>query len=769
MMGAAGDGSGFALRVGAWLAVALFAAWLITARLQVTVDLAYFLPAPATEQETVLVDRLGQGPGSQLIFISLAAGEGADLYTLVDAVRAGLEQTDLFTRVMTGQLDAGIAAIPVAIWRNRYLLVDIDTSDAGLHDAVRARLADLAVLADRDATALFAADPYLASLSVLENLAGPALSSGANWVSNDGSTANLIAETRAPAFDGNEQQVAVRAIREVVANAGGHDLELHGVGVYGAELQATIQREARFRSLLASVAIALVLLLAYRDWRILLIASVPLILGGVAGLAALAAVFGKVHGITLAFGFTLFGVAIDYPLHVISHLRGNPVQSRVDLIWPTLRLGALSTVVAYVAIAGAGSVGLAQLGCFSAVGILVALAATRTLVPGLIRRYGRSAGPFALPARAVATHAHATWVIGLVVGASLLLIHPGPVWTNDLSSLTPISAERLKRDSELRAALGAPDIRHLLIVRSTDRQRVLERTEAVGQRLAQAVRDGIIDHAQTVTTLLPSAATQRARRDRLHSTTDWKARLARATADTPFRADAFAPFGEAVARTASDTALVTADDYRGSSLEALVAGGLYFDGEQWVSVVTLSGLRDVAALRDSAFVDAPDVGLVDLKDASLSLVERYRTRTLFVLAIAFATIGVLLVWRIGLTDRSLWILGTLSTAILLTTGLTAQLLGSLSLFNLVATVLVAGLGLDYCLFLSRRGSDAADARDTRHAVHACVASTLAAFTVLALSAVPVLHSIGLTVAVGVSVNFLLARLGLRVLRATSTD
>ena len=319
-----------------------------------------------------------------------------------------------------------------------------------------------------------------------------------------------------------------------------------------------------------------------------------------------------------------------------------------------------------------------------------------------------------------------------------------------------------------RSGQGA-DIRHLLIVRSTDRQRVLERTEVVGQRLAQAVREGIIDHAQTVTTLLPSAATQRARRDRLHSTTDWKARLARATADTPFRADAFTPFGEAVARTASDTALVTADDYRGSSLEALVAGGLYFDGEQWVSVVTLSGLRDVAALRDSAFADAPDVGLVDLKDASLSLVERYRMRVLFVLAISFVTIGVLLVWRIGLTDRSLWILGTLSTAILLTTGLTAQLLGTLSLFNLVATVLVAGLGLDYCLFLSRRGSDAADARDTRHAVHACVASTLAAFTVLALSAVPVLHSIGLTVAVGVSVNFLLARLGLRVLRAISTD
>jgi predicted exporter len=760
MTGADRDGSGFALRAGAWLIAALLAAGLIAARLQITVDLAYFLPAPVTEQEAVLVDKLGQGPGSQLIFISLAAGEVVDLDALVDDVRVGLEQTDQFTRVTTGQLDAGIEAIPAAIWRNRYLLVDIDTSDAGLRDAVRARLADLAVLADRDATALFAADPYLASLAVLESLAGPALSGGTDWVSDDGATAYLIAETRAPAFDGNAQQAAVRAIRDVVADAGGR-ADLHGVGVYGAELQATIKSEARFRSLLASMAIAFVLLLAYRDWRILLIGGVPLMLGGIAGLATVAAVFGKVHGITLAFGFTLFGVAIDYPLHVISHLRGDPVQSRVDLIWPTLRLGAFSTVVAYIAIVGAGSVGLAQLGCFSAVGILVALWATRTLVPELVRRYGRLAAPAALPAGAAATLSHATWVISMVVGAGLLVMLPAPIWTNDLASLTPISAERLMRDSELRASLGAPDIRHLLIVRNTDRQQVLERTEALAERLAQAVRDGAIDHAQTVTTLLPSAATQRARRDRLRSATDWQARIIRAMVDTPFRVDAFAPFGEAIARTARDMTLVTADDYRGSSLEALVAGGLYFDGEQWVSIVTLSGLRDIAALRAGAFADAPDIDLVDLKDASLSLVKRYRTRALLVLAIAFAAIGALLVLRIGLTGRSLWILGTLATSLVLTTGLTAPLLGTLSLFNLVATVLVAGLGLDYCLFLSRRDSDAADARDTRHAVYACVASTLAAFTVLALSAVPVLHSIGLTVAVGVTVNFLLARFGLR--------
>ena len=36
---------------------------------------------------------------------------------------------------------------------------------------------------------------------------------------------------------------------------------------------------------------------------------------------ATAFVFGPIHGITLAFGFTLLGVAQEYPLRLLSHRR----------------------------------------------------------------------------------------------------------------------------------------------------------------------------------------------------------------------------------------------------------------------------------------------------------------------------------------------------------------------------------------------------------------------------------------------------------------
>ena len=66
------------IKIAAWIAFAAVAAAIISLRLSMTVDLAYFLPAPSTEQERVLVERLGQGPGSRLVFITIAGADADD-------------------------------------------------------------------------------------------------------------------------------------------------------------------------------------------------------------------------------------------------------------------------------------------------------------------------------------------------------------------------------------------------------------------------------------------------------------------------------------------------------------------------------------------------------------------------------------------------------------------------------------------------------------------------------------------------------------------
>jgi predicted exporter len=751
------------LPVGIWIAVALISAWIIWSRLVLTVDLAFFLPGPSTEQEQVLMDRLGQGPGSQLLFITIHGSGKAELHSRSSRLKVTLADSGLFSSVLNGQEEITRQSIPAVIWRHRYLLDDVDWSVDGLHVSLQERLADLAVLSGAEMSELIAADPYLTSISIMERLAASDLSRELAWISATDGAAYLITESKAPAFDVDAQSVVVEFIRNAARQSGGDQVDIHGVGAYSVALKTVIRGEARYRSMLATIAIILVLLAAYRRWSLVFLAAVPLMLGGLVGLAVIALLFGTVHGITLAFGFTLFGVAVDYPLHLFSHSRRQSARSAIESIWATLRLGAISTVIAYLAIAASGSRGLAQLGCLSAVGVLVAMYATRSLLPILMGRLadGRVSVPETGPGQTASAGApkyrHSIWMTALVFGTVGVLLQ-GSIWSNDLSSLTPLPPETLKKDHELRMALGAPDIRHLISLRTESEEKALQRTERLQSRLDQASRDGLLDGAGLVTSILPSKQTQQDRRARIPESAELQTRIEQALVDTPFRSGAFSAFVADVA-AAKESPAITSVDFQDSLLASFVASHLYFDGTDWVSLATLHGLNEPDRLSAWLAKTVPEATLVDLKGASESLVLTYRSRIHIVLFTAFGLIALILLWSLRLSARLLWVLGTLAGAVAVTVALNAWVLEQLSIFNLIALVLVAGLGLDYGLFMSRSESGAADIEQTRHAIRVCAASTLVAFCILAASSVPILASIGITVATGVLLNFLLAWLG----------
>lgn len=225
---------------------------LIVNRLQLTVDLAYFLPEPQTLAQELLTERLGQGPGSRLMFISMVAQTGARDADLAMVLGEELMATGLFTFVSDGSVQPGIAAIPTTVFENRYLLSDAALETEQLEQTLRSRLGDLAAIADADFVTLVAADPSLASIAVLEKLAGPATVSAAGSLSAEPDVIHLLAETIAPSFDAEAQQQAIAQMLDIVLDRTGRLPELHGAGVYTAELQASVRADAGYRSAVAT-------------------------------------------------------------------------------------------------------------------------------------------------------------------------------------------------------------------------------------------------------------------------------------------------------------------------------------------------------------------------------------------------------------------------------------------------------------------------------------------------------------------------------------
>jgi len=742
---------GLRVWAGLWSALFCLSLIIVISRFSTTVDLGYFLPAPETLEQEVLTSRLGQGAGSQLWFLELPAGFSTQPYTAAEQYAELLRATGLFRSVATGASDISPEALPGVVFANRYLLADADFSAAGVSSAVADAIPDIMLAPDAAMESLLLRDPYYAALNVLERVGGNLGRVDVQWVTEDGA-AYVLAESLAPAYEADAQQGVAAVVEQSALELFGVAPRAYGVGAYSSGLQETVRAEAQVRSLLATVAIVLVLLFMYRRVRLVFVSLLPLALGAVAALAVLTLVFDQVHGITLAFGFTLFGVAIDFPLHAFSHSRGG--RRTLNSIWPTLRLGATSTVLAYIAVSASGSQGLAQLGIFSATGVLVSFLATRTLLPYLIAAEPETREPETRESGTTETAgiSHRVWLPCFLIAFAFVSYNYQDLWSDDLSALTPLPAETLKADRELRQNFGAPDIRYLILQQGEELQVLLEQVNG----LSNSLREGaLVSSVQAVTDLLPPESLQRKRMQALQVFDPDYAR--QAAVEHGLVKDALDAFASDTIELQGSDDLLSADSYSGTKLESVIASQLYQQDGVWYSVMMPGQVGDVAKLQQAL----PDSALlIDLKNASVSLVRNYRVSVLTMLLIALVAVTLLLLAVIRSGRRVLWIVGGLLATVCGTLGLSVLVFGSLSLFNLVALVLVAGLGLDYLLFMSRDAHDGATGHvDSKHAITASMLSTAAAFGILAVSAIPVLSGLGVTVFFGVLLAYLIASAG----------
>ncbi|HRP72790.1 MAG TPA: MMPL family transporter [Luteimonas sp.] len=754
----------------AWLVLLLAAGAWLSQSLSFSGDLRRFLPDARTPEQKLLIDELGEGPGSRLLLLALSGAQPETLAAQSQAIRDALAGDDRFSIVANGA-DAGLDAIPERLRPYRYLLsprLDAQPLDAAfLRDQLDARVQDLGSPAGELIEPLLPSDPTLETLALVEGWLPAHAPQRLHevWFDRAGEQALLMLETRAAGFDPDGQREAVAAIRAAFASArdeGASRLEISGPGAFADEIGTRTAREVGWIGTVDGIGLVLLLLIAYRSWKIPLLGVLPLASAGLAGLVVLVLLFGdRVHGITIAFGFTLIGVVQDYPIHFFSHQRAglSPWRS-VRALWPTLATGVVATCIAYLTFLFSGVDGLRQLAVFTIVALATAALCTRFGLPALIdpapRDLADSPRLLTLWQRIERLPRPRWSLLALaLVALAVVAFRPGAFWQNDLSKLTPVPEPLLQRDGQLRAELGAPDVRYVLTLQAADAQAALQAGERLRPALDALVAEGAIDGYDLAARYLPSATVQRARQQALPAPDTLRASLDAALADSPFRSDAFEDFLADVetARTAPPLQPHDLDDTPlATSLSALLLEG---EGHA-TALVSLTGLQDVAAVAAAA--DAHGAHLLDMKQASESLVADYRVRILGALAIAALLLAATVRIALRSSRRTLRVLLPMALSTLLILAVLRGLGIELNLFHLISLVLAAGLGLDYALFFEHAGSDRDDQLRTLHAVIVCSLMTLLVFSLLALSTIPVLRAIGGTVALGVLFNFVLALL-----------
>jgi predicted exporter len=335
------------------------------------------------------------------------------------------------------------------------------------------------------------------------------------------------------------------------------------------------------------------------------------------------------------------------------------------------------------------------------------------------------------------------------------------LWENDLAALSPVPRELLRLDQNLRTALGAPEVGHLIVITAPDAETALRHSETIATYLDGRQADGVLAGYEGAMRYLPSAHTQQQRQALLPDGETLTANLTAALEGLPFKTGLFAPFLDAVA--AARTASPLRPEGLGGTLLGTRINALLFPGERgWTALLPLSGVRDARALAAGLPQDqASRAYYLDLRAETNRLVAEFRDAALVRVGWGVALI-VAVVW-LGLRSwrRVAAALLPVGLALIFTVAALLALGERLSLFHLVSLLLVLGIGVDYGLFFSRPGADPELRRRTLHALLVCCGSALTVFGMLSISALPVLRAIGLTVSLGVATSFLAALVAAR--------
>ena len=775
---------GYRRLLAAALVAALLAAFVVS-RFRVSADITAFLPSSEDRSLAEFSRAISGGPLSRTMVLVLLAQDDQSAVLASRAFEAALrEHPDVGPHLET--IEGGPPeGFERGLWnlyhprRFGFLADDPDAARTLASDEALRSSADVLLrrLRHPDSSAiarLAPSDPLLVLPDLFrrfQQAAGRQLRLvDGRFLTPDGSDAVLFLTTRASAFDSSIQGPLLNGIESAFENvrakmSEAKALQQSGINRFAVRAEESIRTDIQRITLFSCVGLGLLLWILFRGFRLVGLAAIAVGLGVLAGSALVLAVFGRIHGVTLAFGASLIGVCVDYVIHFYCHQSVAPSPhgpyATLRRIWKALATGAATTMIGFAALSASSLPGLREVGLFSLTGIAAALATTRFVVPSLMPSEPR---PVAfrrwLVERLGQWHC---WMRlhraapALVVVASLAIAIAGlskAHWNEDFTSLNRVDPDLFAEDSAVRAKVTRLEQMRFIIALGADDERALQVNDAVVSALADAQSTGEVLGYQSVGVLLPSARkqTQVAHAFR-ESPAVWE-RTADAFAAVGFESAALAPFERDLKAPLAPP--LRYDDLVGSPLASLVQKFRIELGGRVGWLTFLHEVRDPGAL-EQRLAAIPGARLIDQAQMMQEANRAYQQRTLELISVGLLGVLLMLVLRYRNVRKvfAAFFPSLLAAAVTVSI-LTFAGLG-LDLVSLTALLVVVSVGVDYGVFLV--DADMAGEADRSAALLSIVvacASTVLGFGLLSLSSYPALHVIGLTAVIGVVASFLLA-------------
>jgi predicted exporter len=538
------------------------------------------------------------------------------------------------------------------------------------------------------------------------------------------------------------------------------DMILTGVPIHSYYSSQSSKNELNNIGNISLFFTVLLIYFSFKSMRELFLSLFSLGLGCALAFTITHLIFGEVHLITLIFGTSLIGVAIDYSFPFFCEYLDKDHQvtaeEAVRNIGPGLTMGFLTSIMGYSALAMTPFPGLQQMACFSMVGLLVAYVIVMIVYPFVYKPVALKKKSFLLEYAErfftifdkVANLKISLYVlVALIIFTAIGLYRTS--FNDDIRLLYTPSSDLMAKEILTRKVMGQSKASQFFLVQADSPETVLEKEEALGKELDNLITKKSLVSYNAISQIVPSIVKQQENYSLINSQL-MQPYLNKQAEELGISKQDTAKIKEFFA-SQSDNFISLDEAFKHPAFKMLKPLWLGEINGSYASVILLNNVADIASVRNLNN-DANGIYFMDKVSDISDIMQKYRHIAIKMLAIAYTIIFIVLYLRYGITRAALVFFPPVLAGLL-----TLALIGfagySINLFNILGLFLILAFGIDYTVFFAE-GSERK--LTTSIAIFLSFLTNILSFGLLAFSNFPVIHSFGLVMALGMLFSYLLA-------------
>lgn len=711
--------------------------------------------------------------GNKVIFLISAKSQNKAI-SATERFTSELEKSNLFKYISKGVNEAqqqswGTFYFPYRLQllsnKDRQLLID-NKQNKVVQDALATLYSPIGI-ANRK---LLDNDPFFLYQNYLFNLPKPSssldLHKGFLMTEYNGRYYVMVeTEISGDSFALATQEKLIKVINFAEAKITKNDVQVLKTGMlfYAENGSNTAQHEVSTIGVGSLIGIVLLVLITFRSLRPLFFTLISVASGFIVAFVVTYLCFGTVFLFTLVFGASLIGISVDYAFFYYSERlladKDWTAQLGLKRIFWGITLGLLNVVIAFLVISIAPFPGLRQLAVFAITGLLASYLTVVCLFPYIMKK---SLTFHKKPIFLIFSDKYLNiWqkapkkiVIAILLLITVVIIIGGvkAKANDDIHILESTSQELKNTEATIKKITGSNMSMSYLIILGDNDQVVLQRANEINQKINQEFTD-VANPTISISNYVPTIYQQQS---------NYKL-VKKLISEQGVSYLEQIGYDKAQALKVKDN--LENLKFKPLSLESWLNAPvsdqlkfLWLADQQGQKAMAITIAKDINFNKlESLVKNEKGVYLVNKANEISTIFAHYRAMIGNLLLIVIGLLWVFLAFRYSFRKAFIYLISPV-IACLGSLALLGWFSIPLTLFSLLALILVLGISMDYVLFLAESKKQY---QSTMLALLLSAITTVLSFGLLSLSSTPAIEYFGLTVLVGIILAFLLAPLALR--------